>query len=183
MQETNAMTLCNTLYLDDRWHDYDDIPHEFLWSRPTNPAAALWAGVGTSSWLCPAPPATTVTTAPRTPDTREWSDTIRAATVRTGDRWVHITFGYFIQLYIHIHPTTFNFKLQQAGSWSGRRSSWREFDVFHGTGLRTGNDIKQKTIDFILGKDYWRAIPSPIVRIFTNIKFYFRIKYGNFHTF
>ena len=56
--------------------------------------------------------------------------------------------------YIHIHPTTFNFKLQQAGSWSGRRSSWREFDVFHGTGLRTGSDIKQKTIDFILGKDY-----------------------------
>ena len=56
---------------------------------------------------CPAPPATTVTTAPRTPDTREWSDTIRAATVRTGDRWVHITFGYFIQLY-----PSYNFQLQ-----------------------------------------------------------------------
>ena len=118
--------------------------------------------------------------APRTPENGQ---------IRSGPPpWGQETGGYtlhsdILSSYIHIHPTTFNFKLQQAGSWSGRRSSWREFDVFHGTGLRTGNDIKQKTIDFILGKDYWRAIPSPIVRIFTNIKFYFRIKYGNFHTF
>ena len=57
----------------------------------------------------------------------------------------------------------------------------REFDVFHGTGLRAGNDIKQKTIDFILGRDSCKEIPSPIVKIFTNIKFHSRIKYLNLH--
>ena len=48
----------------------------------------------------------------------------------------------------------------------------REFDVFHGTGLKAGNDIKQKTIDFILGRDSCKEIPSPVVKIFTNIKFH-----------
>jgi len=57
----------------------------------------------------------------------------------------------------------------------------REFDVFHGTGLKAGNDIKQKTIDFILGRDCCKEIPSPVVKIFTNIKFHSRIKYLNLH--
>ena len=57
----------------------------------------------------------------------------------------------------------------------------REFDVFHGTGLKAGNDIKQKTIDFILGRDSCKEIPSPVVKIFTNIKFHSRIKYLNLH--
>ena len=156
-----------------------------FWCRLTNPAAALWAGVGTSSWLCPAAPypppqPSPQHLAPRTPENGQIRSGPPPWGQETGEYTLH---SDILSSYIHIHPTTFNFKLQQAGSWSGRRSSWREFDVFHGTGLRTGNDIKQKTIDFILGKDYWRAIPSPIVTIFTNIKFYFRIKYGNFHTF
>ena len=51
----------------------------------------------------------------------------------------------------------------------------REFDVFHGTGLKAGNDI------IILGRDSCKEIPSPVVKIFTNIKFHSRIKYLNLH--
>ena len=57
----------------------------------------------------------------------------------------------------------------------------REFDVFHGTKLRAGQDIKQKTIDFILGRECCGEIPRAVVEIFTNIKFFYRIKYLNLH--
>ena len=57
----------------------------------------------------------------------------------------------------------------------------REFDVFHGTKLRAGQDIKKKTIDFILGRERCGEIPRPVVEIYTNIKFYYRIKYLNLH--
>ena len=57
----------------------------------------------------------------------------------------------------------------------------REFDVFHGTKLRAGQDIKKKTIDFILGRECCGEIPRPVVEIYTNIKFYYRIKYLNLH--
>ena len=36
------------------------------------------------------------TPAPRTPDTRGRSDTSRAATMRTGDRWAHIRVFYTV---------------------------------------------------------------------------------------
>ena len=57
----------------------------------------------------------------------------------------------------------------------------REFDMFHGTKLRAGQDIKQKTIDFILGRECCGEIPRAVVEIFTNIKFFYRIKYLNLH--
>ena len=48
----------------------------------------------------------------------------------------------------------------------------REFDVFHGTKLRAGQDIKQKTIDFILGREGCGEITRAVVEIYTNNKFF-----------
>ena len=57
-------------------------------------------GRGRAAACAPRPPPRP---APRTPDTRGWSDTSRAAIMRTGGH----TFGYFIQLY-----PSYNFQLQ-----------------------------------------------------------------------
>ena len=125
-----------------------------FWCRLTNPAVALWAGVGTSSWLCPAPPATTVTTAPRTPDTREWSDTIRAATVRTGDRWVHNT--HYIGIFYPVisisilQLSTLNCSRQEAGPGGGAAGG--NLTCFTGPGYELATISSRRPLTSFSGK-------------------------------